>query len=184
MSKLKHKACSSFKEFRKIERKYTRKFFNCHSSKGKYNYRNHWYTWIWYDAIGMDSLNDDYLNRFADYQALQGYTNLKQILQEARDNFNWSYTDKEGIVRYLKGVEISNEDFYWIYISEDGKKSYSSCVGAFDTIDWKKHTVGIYNKSTGELEIAVDTWMLDKFKEKMIEEGFDLNNYEFKKYDE
>lgn len=180
MSKLKHRACKSFKEFRKIERKYTKKLFGI---RHNHNYQNHWYTWIWYDAIGLDALNDIYLNNFANKQASLGHTNLKQILQEARDNFNWSYIDRKNVTWYLRGVEISNEDYYWIYISDNEKKSYSSCVGSFDSVDWKKYTIAIYNKRTQKTEIDISIHMLDQFKEAMVKRGMNIDDYEFKKYE-
>lgn len=176
MSKIKRKSCKSLKEFNKIERKYTHKFFG-NVPMSNYNYHTYWYTWIWYDVIGLDALYSLYLNRYAKRR-----TNLSLILDTVKKHYDWSFVDKSGIKYYLKGIEISNEDYYYIYISDNGDKKYSSCVGSYDSIDYRKDTISAYNKS-GELEVeCVPKACIEEFKKRMIEQGLNINDYNFVEY--
>lgn len=126
MSKIHRHKCKSLKEFNKIFRKYIKYF------RDNYIYHTYWNFWIWYDAIGMEALQD--LQPYAEKLYAQNSPNFKHILQKIKDNYNWSFKHKNGYTYYLRGVEISNEDYYYIYINEEGDKIYNSCVGRFTDI--------------------------------------------------
>lgn len=131
MSKIRRRKCKNLKEFNKIIRKYIKYF----GLRFNHNYQTYWYTWCYVDFIGIDSLNDKYLNFYAKKLYDKGDRNLKDIIQEVKSNYDWSYQSKEdGKTYYLRGVEISNEDYYYIYVSDDGSKSYNTCVGRFDDV--------------------------------------------------
>lgn len=132
MNKIRRYACKSLKEHNKIIRKYIKYF------KNNYIYSTYWYVWCWVDIIGLDALNDKYLTLQANKQAAIGLTNLKHIIQTIKNNYNWSFEHKNGKIYYLQGLEISNEDFYYIYVAEDGSKLYNSCVGRFTDIECYK----------------------------------------------
>lgn len=123
MSKIHRRCCKSLKEYNKIIRKYIKYFRN------NYIYDTYWYTWIWYDAIGIEALQN--LQPYA--EKLHSF-NLKHIIQTVIDNYNWSFTHRNGNTYYLRGVEISNEDYYYIYVNEEGDKVYNSCVGRFTDV--------------------------------------------------
>ena len=128
MRKIHRHQCKSLKEFNKIIRKYIKYFRN------NYIYHTYWYTQVWYDAIGLDALKA--LKPYAQKLFNQGRPNLSCIIDKVLENYNWSFTHKNGFTYYLRGVEISNEDYYYIYINEEGNKIYNSCVGRFDDVDY------------------------------------------------
>ena len=134
MAKIHCKECKSLKEFNKIYRKYVKYFRN------RYINDTYWYRcWIWVDIIGLEALNDKYLTLQANKLAALGLTNLKSIIQEIKDNYNWSFIHlRYNKVCYLRGIKISNEDYYYIYVSEDGEKYYSPCVGGFDSVIYQR----------------------------------------------
>lgn len=126
MAKIKRHECKSLKEFNKIIRKYIKYFRN------RYIYDTYWYTWIWIDVIGKDEIKS-----LSSY--IEKRINLRCIVDTILNNYDWSFEYKNGKIYYLRGVEISNEDYYYIYVAEDGDKIYSSCVGRFDEV---KHIYG------------------------------------------
>ena len=180
MSKLKYKACKNIKEFNKICRKYTKKFFGLRG-KGKYNYSHHWYTWVWVDIVGEQPLFDDEITNYANRLAKKGHTNLQHILKTVRENYGWSYVETlDNLTYYLRGIQISNEDYYYVYVNDYGKRRYSSCVGHFNDVDTRHNSVRLYEKSTGD-SILIPKCTVEMYKELMIEKGMDMDNYEFQK---
>lgn len=134
MSKIKRHECKSLREFNKITRKYIKYFRN------NYIYSNYWYTWIWVDFIDLEEVKS--LLPYAEKLAKNNQPNLKSIINTVITNYNWSFTHRNGNTYYLRGVEISNEDYYYIYITKDGIKMYNSCVGRFTDVEYysKKST--------------------------------------------
>ena len=130
--KIRRHKCKSLKEHNKIIRKYLKYFRN------RYIRQTYWYVWCWVDIIGLDALNDKYLTLQLEKQAAIGLTNLKHIIQTIKDNYNWSFKHKNGKTYYLQGIQISNEDYYYIYVAEDGSKEYMTCVGRFDNVTYYK----------------------------------------------
>ena len=126
--KIKCKECNSLKEFNKIIRKYIKYFRNRHI------YRNYWYTWIWVNFIGLDKVKS--LIPYAEKLANENQPNLKHIINEVINNYDWEFKHRNGIIYKLQGIQISNEDYYYIYIGEDGSKQYNSCVGKFTDISY------------------------------------------------
>ena len=124
--KIHRKKCKSLREFNKIFRKYIKYF------KNNYIYHTYWYIWIWYDAIGLEELNA--LIPYSEKLFKQNQPNLKYIINNIINNYNWSFKHKDGKIYYLQGVEISNEDYYYIYVAKDGSKQYNTCVGRFNDI--------------------------------------------------
>lgn len=128
MAKIKRHECKTIKEFEKIIRKYIKYFRN------RYIYYTYWYTWIWYDAIGEDAVRN--LVPYGEKQAQRGYPNLLHIIRTVLDNYNWSFNHRNGQIYYLRGVEISNEDYYFIYVSDTGSLLRNSCVGRFTDVEY------------------------------------------------
>ncbi len=50
----------------------------------------------------------------------------------------------------FKGVELTDEDYYWIYIDEDSRYCYNTCVDKCEPTDWK---VGTKEMVPGDLYI-------------------------------
>lgn len=125
MSKIRRHECKSLKEFNKILRKYIKYFKNR-------NIRNeYWYDWIHYDAIGLDALKA--LIPYANKLVRKGDLNLLYIINEIIHNYNWSFYILK-TKYYLRGVQIANDDYYYIYVSDDGDKVYNTCVGNFSDL--------------------------------------------------
>lgn len=119
--KLRRHKCKSLKEFNKIFRKYLKYYA---IPRFRDNYRRYWYTWIWFDIIGLEELKT--------YSWYKPDRNFPLILNDVIQNYNWSFKHKNGDVYALRGVEISNEDYYYIYINiiDTTKPNiFTSCVG-------------------------------------------------------
>lgn len=125
MNKIHRKECKSLKEFDKIFRKYLKYFKNNHI------YHTYWYTWIWINFIGLEKIKE-----LIPYALNKNCPNLKCIINEVINNYNWSFKHRNGKTYYLQGINISNDDYYYIYVAEDGDVYYSSCVGRFTDVSY------------------------------------------------
>ncbi|MCK9477259.1 MAG: hypothetical protein M0R46_15185 [Candidatus Muirbacterium halophilum] len=114
--KIKPKHCKDLREFKKIFRKYHKDYFR------KYHKHNDLLK-IWLSvSIPYEDLDKSYFKQFS-----KNKDTLECIRKEILDNKDYSKKiDDE--VYYLKGLEITDEDFYFIFESGNGKKHYDSCV--------------------------------------------------------
>lgn len=124
--KIKKRNCRSLREFTKINRKYAYYALR----------KNMWYVWLTYDIIGLDALNDPYLVHLC-----SRYNNLRIIRDEVVANYGrvFTITDRRfGMVKTtdyrLVGIEITNEDYYYILQDDNGHTQYFSCVGGLNDI--------------------------------------------------
>lgn len=132
MKKPIRRCCKSLKEFLKIKRKWMPKLF-CHRHNWR-RFKNYWYTWIWVEFMD-EQLKDPYLLKYANNLYNKNSKNLKLIIDEVLNEYNWNFVDKiDGKTYYLRGIQISNEDYYYVYVSNDGDKQLITCVGKFDEI--------------------------------------------------
>lgn len=120
--KIKRHNCKSIKEFNKIYRKYS-KYFN-----SKWDYQKYDYTWISYKAV-----HKDLYSKSLDHKA-KSSANLKYILRECRENYGFEFIHRNGKTYKFVGVEITNEDYYYVFESSDGDHLSSSCVGYWTDI--------------------------------------------------
>ena len=114
--KIKNKNCKDLKEFKKIFRKYHKNYFR------KYHKRNDFLRiWISID-IPCKDLNKPYFKKFT-----KNIDTLETIRKDMLNNKNYckKINDED---YYLKGLEITDEDFYFIFESKTGEKSYESCI--------------------------------------------------------
>lgn len=113
--KTKH-CCKDLKEFKKIFRKYYKDYFR------KYHKRNDFLK-IWLSVtIPYEDLETPYFKQFSKDKDSLEYT--RKVILDNKD-----YSKKiDDEVYYLKGLEITDEDFYFIFESGNGKKHYDSCV--------------------------------------------------------
>lgn len=128
--KIKKRNCRSLREFTKINRKYAYYALR----------KDMWYVWLTYDIIGLDALNDPYFVRIC-----SRYNNLRIIQDEVIANYGRVFTIRDrrfdclGIVTttdyHLVGIEITNEDYYYILQDDNGHREYCSCVAGLDMID-------------------------------------------------
>ena len=114
--KIKNKNCKDLKEFKKIFRKYHKNYFR------KY-YKHNYFLRIWLSVtIPYEDLETPYFKQFSKDKNTLEYSR-KEILN------NKDYCKKiDDEVYYLKGLEITDEDFYFIFESKTGEKSYESCI--------------------------------------------------------
>ena len=114
--KIKNKNCKDLKEFKKIFRKYHKNYFR------KY-YKRNYFLRIWISVtIPYEDLETPYFKQFSKDKNTLEYSR-KEILN------NKDYCKKiDDEVYYLKGLEITDEDFYFIFESKTGEKSYESCI--------------------------------------------------------
>jgi hypothetical protein len=122
---LKRRVCKSYKEFKKIERKYEKyfNFWNCkHWEQFRWKLNNIWFIWIEYRIDTLDELKLilKQLNKpFVRNQELV----FKNLLNQVIKNYGNEY-----LVGKLIGLSVTNEDYYYIYENADGKRTYSTCV--------------------------------------------------------
>lgn len=122
--------CKSYREFRKIERKYSGYFFNLKYRKSHYEHLNRlWYVWIEYEFRTLEELEKFYKyvsrpfhKRKRNYLTKYRKT-LSKIVKKVIDNYG-----KECKYGTLRGFSITNEDYYYVYQNKDGKLIYdTSC---------------------------------------------------------
>lgn len=125
--KIKKRNCYSLREFEKINRKYAR-----HALR-----KGMWYVWLTYDIIGLDALNDPYLVHLC-----SRYNNLRVIRDEVVADYGRVFTitdrrfDTVKTTDYrLVGIEITDEDYYYILQDNNGHREYCSCVAGLDMMD-------------------------------------------------
>lgn len=116
--KIKNRHCTSLKEFNKIGRKYL-KYYRKKNNASFFN------VWLSVDILD-EELNSEYFLKYAKHKG-----NLEEIRNEVLNNFNKSYTYNNKMY-FLKGIQITDEDYYYILIAKDNTKLYNSCVGGFN----------------------------------------------------
>ena len=114
--KIKNKNCKDLKEFKKIFRKYYKDYFR------KY-YKRNYFLRIWISVtIPYEDLETPYFKQFSKDKNTLEYSR-KEILNNK--DYCKKINDED---YYLKGLEITDEDFYFIFESKTGEKSYESCI--------------------------------------------------------
>jgi hypothetical protein len=127
-SVLKRRNCKSYKEFRKIERKYFKYFdaWRCKHWKQFYQrLKCLYYVWIEYEFTDLEELKR--FQKYVNKPFSKVDINLRGIVNKVVDNFG-----KEFKAGKLTGFSITNEDYYWIYTKPDGNRLFGSCVGKLE----------------------------------------------------
>ena len=118
--KCRYHECKNLKEFNRINRKYFKYFGGIY------------FDWLVFKIIGEEQLNDSYLAKYADRLA---YSNLKAIIDEAKEYLNNTYyNERENLTYTLVGIEITDWDYYWLFKDDNGRYRVSSCVGHIEQI--------------------------------------------------
>ena len=127
MTKIKYKKCKSFREFKKIFRKYIRDFFIAyHKSPNRHSLCHPWFVWIEYDMKTLEEIKAFYASAICIQKKKSCFAEghaIKHILQEIIANYGKEFKNGK-----LIGLNITDEDYYYIY-EKDGKCTYDSCVG-------------------------------------------------------
>lgn len=125
-SVLKRRVCKSYREFCKIERKYGKYFdyWKCkHWKQFRWRLNNLYFIWISYRINTLDELKRIQKSLNNQFKKTRDNNTFKRLLNIVIENYGNIY--KKGT---LIGLEITNEDFYWIYKDQNGKCIYSTCV--------------------------------------------------------
>jgi hypothetical protein len=109
--------------------------------------QQHGYCWLSVEFVGLDALNSKELIRASqkkityyshrDKQWITTDDNLLHIRKEAVEHNGEVFKGKrDGKLRRFIGIEITNEDYYYIYENVDDPKErqYNTCVGAYNEI--------------------------------------------------
>lgn len=121
---IKYRKCKSYHEFTKIFRKYYNLWENKRRIYGKYSMECPWWIWLEYDILSIDDLKK--LQKSLNYLFYtSGFLNksLKRIVNDVIDNYGKDFSKGK-----LVGIQITNEDYYYIYQKENGYKTFDSCV--------------------------------------------------------
>lgn len=126
--------CKSYREFRKIERKYGGYFFNLKYQKAHYEHLNRlWFVWIEYEFRTLEELEKfyKYVSRPFHKRKRNYLTKhrklLSKLIKKVIDNYGKEY--KYGT---LVGFSITNEDYYYIYQNKNGKCIYDTCCSKIE----------------------------------------------------
>lgn len=116
--------CKTLKEFDKICRKYGR---------FAYTRKNYWYTWYLHYRAYEEQLKSEIFIKYS-----SKYKNLSLIREEAlqliKDGF--SFEHKDGSTYKFVGIEITNEDYYYLFYNGEQYLAHT-CVGRVtDVIDF------------------------------------------------
>ena len=121
---IKYRKCKSYHEFTKIFRKYYNLWENKRRTYGKYSMECPWWIWLECDILSIDDLKK--LQKSLNYSFYtSGFLNksLKRIVNDVIDNYGKDFSKGK-----LVGIQITNEDYYYIYQKENGYKTFDSCV--------------------------------------------------------
>lgn len=83
-----------------------------------------WWIWLEYDILSIDDLKK--LQKSLNYSFYtSGFLNksLKRIVNDVIDNYGKDFSRGK-----LVGIQITNEDYYYIYRKENGYRTLDSCV--------------------------------------------------------
>lgn len=134
--KLIHK-CKNLRELTKIERKYVFPSLKCKFKNGKHIpgsrvSKYDLYDWYIYYQVFKEELQSEEFIKYASKSR-----NLELIRKEALEAISQNL--HKGPL-YLVGIEITQEDYYWLYY--DGENYYrSTCVGSIEEgFDWYDRT--------------------------------------------
>ena len=108
--------CKTLKEFDKICRKY---------GKFAYTRKHYWYTWYLHYRAFEEQLKSEVFIKYC-----SKYKNLSLIREEALQSIEqgYSFEHKDGSIYKLVGIEITNEDYYWLFYN--GQEYFAfTCVG-------------------------------------------------------
>ena len=154
--RFRYRECKTLKEFHKIIRKYIKytvgtgyQYRRTKSAGRKYHkfrWENKKYVWLSVKFIGLDAINSpelkkESLKRFDVFDHRSGKmitvdSNLKHIIKDAKEHYGEIFTDKrdENIKWKFVGIEITNEDYYYVYQRVDNPEKYffSTCVGSYN----------------------------------------------------
>ena len=126
--------CKSYREFRKIERKYGDYFFNLKYRKAHYEHLNRlWFVWIEYQFLTLEELEKfyKYVSRPFHKRKRNYLTNhrklLSKIIKDVIDNYG-----KECKHGTLIGFSITNEDYYYVYKNKEGKHICGTCCAKIE----------------------------------------------------
>jgi len=142
-----YKLCKTYREFKKILRKYYAKIEPPHLWKGKTphtqynNYRRFWGSdSLEFRATTLEALNDPLLIKdslkkvriYTDNGIKEVDDNLKIIREEVLARLNESFCEDDEVV-LIAGLAITNLDYFYLYENlKTGKYYYSSCVGSLE----------------------------------------------------
>jgi len=126
-NKLHRHKCKSFREFKKLTRKYLRHLLPLHMRKGKVYHKQYdkwrmYYRYLdifEYDITTLEELKTVVLFR----------TDIVKDVIEKFGNI-WKSGDK---TLKLIGLCIGTSDMYYIYETNDGEKKYGTAVGSIDS---------------------------------------------------
>ena len=107
---IKYRKCKSYHEFTKIFRKYYNLWENKRRIYGKYSMECPWWIWLEYDILSIDDLKK--LQKSLNYSFYtSGFLNksLKRIVNDVIDNYGKDFSKGK-----LVGIQITNEDYYYI----------------------------------------------------------------------
>lgn len=123
------KTAKTFREFLQIERKYWKRHipwvdhdFKVHSPKG-YNPHDHLNIWV---NFVVDSPEKAY-EVLRHKKTVERQRNLGPIMEEYLLCHDQRIIH-DGREVTMRGVEITNEDYYWLLETPDGKKFCDTCV--------------------------------------------------------
>lgn len=121
---IKFRECNSFHEFTKIFRKYYNLWENKKRISGKNSMEYPLWIWLEYNILSIDDLKklQKSLN-YSFYTSRFLNKSLKRIVNDVIDNYGKDFSKGK-----LVGLQITNEDYYYIYQKEDGRKTLDSCV--------------------------------------------------------
>lgn len=68
------------------------------------------------------------------YDEVKDRTNLPDWFKDFTKNIGDKYKDCRGREVTLIGMSETNEDYYFVTIDSDGKRSFESCVGNLDPL--------------------------------------------------
>lgn len=125
---IKFRECKTYREFTKIIRKYYKTWLNKRRIYGKCTLEYPWWIWLEYDILSIDELKK--LQKSLNYPFYtSGFLNksLKRIVNDVIDNYGKDFSHGK-----LVGLQITNEDYYYIYKKEDGYMTLDSCVSKIE----------------------------------------------------
>lgn len=114
--KIKNRHCTSLKEFNKVERKYFKYYI-------KKNNNRSFNIWLSVDILD-EELNSEYFKKYTKKRGGK----LKDIRNEVLNNMNKTFTENNKQY-FLRGIQITDEDYYCVFISKDNSRLSLSCVG-------------------------------------------------------
>jgi hypothetical protein len=122
--------CKSYRELKKVIRKYGLRMY-------KRNHRSFWCPWCDYTIYDKEEANK-ILNNILSRKHLMhyiGYGNFIRILKEFVKDYHKECRGMSGESGILYGINITNEDYYYVIKRKDKSMVYESCCSKFNILE-------------------------------------------------